>query len=350
MGRALELYLQLWRTKPTKVYSYNNCSFLQRFPAIGVTPKPITPAWFGIPLIPEAFHPPAPVMMLTDQMASQQWLGNFNPDGAINPHDVDQSGAGRFREVGRFNPNASSLQGGIFAEEQNHMPRGNMAAVQRVKARNSTDFRERLALAEARDGQTATLYSGNDDLVHYAGARPQPKKQLSPRSRRNAILNKQQSVMDKTAEEQRQRQYKNVAKNGYLAHYRDEDDGMGKAAGGKSKTLVMQQKLYEQQQQVFGRATQQQDRRTQIQRQQQQMQMQQEQHQRMWGAAAGGRPCLGAADAPDAHAGGAAQGRGCPVRARSAPGPAGAAVQDGLGRQPSQADGLIGHQVRMRAL
>lgn len=261
--------------------SYNNCSFLQRFPAIGVTPKPITPAWFGIPLIPEAFHPPAPVMMLTDQMASQQWLGNFNPDGAINPHDVDQSGAGRFREVGRFNPNASSLQGGIFAEEQNHMPRGNMAAVQRVKARNSTDFLERLALAEARDGQTATLYSGNDDLVHYAGARPQPKKQLSPRSRRNAILNKQQSVMDKTAEEQRQRQYKNVAKNGYLAHYRDEDDGMGKAAGGKSKTLVMQQKLYEQQQQVFGRATQQQDRRTQIQRQQQQMQMQQEQHQRM---------------------------------------------------------------------
>ena len=59
-------------------------------------------------------------------------------------------------------------------------------------------------------------------------------------------INKQQSVMDKTAEEQRQRQYKNVAKNGYLAHYRDEDDGMGKAAGGKSKTLVMQQKLYEQ--------------------------------------------------------------------------------------------------------
>jgi flagellar biosynthesis GTPase FlhF len=222
-------------------------------------------------------------MWATDQSQSQQWLADFNPDARINPHDVDQSGAGRFMEVGRFDPNKSSQQGGIFAgeAEMDYVPRGNVAAVQRVKARNSSDFLERLALAEARDGESGALFSGNDDLVHYAGARPQPKRQLSARSRANAIMNKQQAVMDKTAEEQRQRQWANVAKQGYLTHYRDEDDGMGKAAGGRSKTLVVQQKLYEQQQQTFSQATQQQDRRAMIQRQQQHQQQAQEHHQRM---------------------------------------------------------------------
>ena len=221
---------------------------------------------------------------MTDQMQSQTWLNNFNPDAGINPHDVDQSGAGRFQEVGRFNPNASSVSGGIFggeAEALQNVPRGNTAAVQRVKSRASQgDFLSRLEAAEKRDGQGIDMYSGNANEVHYAGARPQQKRQMSARSRAAAILDKQQAVMDKEADAQRNRQWQNVAKNGMLQSWHDGDGGGEMAAGGRSKTLQVQQRMYKEQQQTMARAHVEQERTLAFQRQQQQQQeMRQQQAQ-----------------------------------------------------------------------
>ena len=213
---------------------------------------------------------------ISDSMQSQMWLNNFNPDAGINPHDVDQSGAGRFKEVGRFNPNASSVSGGIFAGEENqYMPRGNTAAIQRVKSRPTQgDFLSRLEAAEQRD-------EGSFQEQHYAGARPQPKRQMSPRSRAAAILNKQQAVMDKEADAQRQRQWQNVSKNGMLQSWHDGEGSGEMAAGGRSKTLQVQQRMYKQQQETMARAQADQDRTLTFQRQQQQQQeMRQQQVQR----------------------------------------------------------------------
>ena len=222
----------------------------------------------------------------TDSMNAQRWLSNFNPDRTPNPHDVDHTGAGRFKEVGRFDPNRSSVSGGIFggqAEAMQNVPRGNVAAINRVKGRATQgDFLQRLALAEARDGGGPNLYSGNDAEVHYAGARPQAKTPMTAQARAQAILEKQQAVADREAEAQRARQWNHVAKNGLLQQWQTEEDGNGMAAGGKSKTLAVQEKLYKEQQQTLAQATVQQGRQAQMERQQQhhQMQMQQRQQQR----------------------------------------------------------------------
>merc|ERR1712216_552764 len=99
---------------------------------------------------------PAMAHFRTDASSYGSHMENFNPDAGLNPHDVDQTGAGQFKRVGRFDPLSSSVSGGIFGGTPQQQQRGNVAAINRVKARanGGGDFLDRLALAEANDVQT----------------------------------------------------------------------------------------------------------------------------------------------------------------------------------------------------
>jgi hypothetical protein len=193
-------------------------------------------------------------------------LRNFNPDAHHNPHDVDQTGAGRFHNPGRFNPAASSVQGGIFASEpQETQPRGNVRAINRVKARTSTDFLERLAIAEANDAGGPNMYSANR---HAAGARPQsrdgfhgpaadgtqPQQQMN---RADTLAAKKQAAMDRAAEVQRQRQWQAVERQGLHPGRLEgwEASAHEPTAGAKSKAFKAQEQVVGQQRKLLTHAT-----------------------------------------------------------------------------------------------
>lgn len=164
-------------------------------------------------------------------------FAGFNPDAARNPHDVDHTGPGQFKKVGRFDPLSSSVAGGIFGGEAEPRPRGNVAAVQRVKAlpTGGGDFLDRLALAEARD-----------DKQYAAGARPRSARRgASPRpasayERAAQILNHHQAVADRHTQQQQERQWSALQKQTNLSDFRAGRDGGegGTAAGAKSRSLA----------------------------------------------------------------------------------------------------------------
>lgn len=116
--------------------------------------------------------------MQTDAMRIGSHMGaDFFPEQAHNPH----SGVGRFRDVGRFDPTKSSMQGGIFAPaEERQAP----AAVMRMRARASGggDFLDRLAVAERNDQEShrniQNIYSAE---VHAAGGRPAERDRFANR-------------------------------------------------------------------------------------------------------------------------------------------------------------------------
>ena len=190
----------------------------------------------------------------TDAQRYGAHLGpGFNPDGRLNPHDVAHTGPGQFRygQSKRFDPLSSSVPGGVFAGEpqENVRPRGNVEAIQRVKAlpTGGGDFLDRLALAEARD-------SARDPIsqVHAAGARPERQRGASPRrpqsaqSRASKILNAHQTVADGYAQQQQARQWNAMQKQGLssgLSDYKTGRDGGegGAAAGAKSRGLRAQE-------------------------------------------------------------------------------------------------------------
>ena len=182
----------------------------------------------------------------SDAQYANRHLANFNPDRSINPHDVDQSGAGQFKRVGKFDPMKSSVPGGIFGGEVDERPRGNVAAIQRVKAlpTGGSDFLSRLEAAEQRDGQG--IYSDRAQ-IHAAGGRvgkARPSTAETPstaHSRAAKILNSHQSVSDHYQQQQLQRQQSWLERQGHLTSFKDGRDGGESAAGAKSRALQVRE-------------------------------------------------------------------------------------------------------------
>ena len=188
----------------------------------------------------------------TDAQRYGSHLAGFNPDGRLNPHDVAHTGAGQFRygQSKRFDPLSSSVPGGVFggAPQENMLPRGNVEAIQRVKAlpTGGGDFLDRLALAEARDSARDPI----SQVQQAAGARPRgasPRRPESAQSRASKILNAHQTVADGYAQQQQARQWNAMQKQGLgssgLSDYKAGRDGGegGAAAGAKSRGLRAQE-------------------------------------------------------------------------------------------------------------
>jgi len=200
----------------------------------------------------------------TDSSAygSHQMAAGFNPDRMLNPHDVDHTGPGQFKKVGRYDPLSSSLSGGLFAPPVDERPRGNVDAVQRVKSRptGGGDFLDRLSAAEGRD-------DAFNAQMHAAGARPGSGRRhaASPRpqsayARAAKILEHHQNVADNFAEKQQQRQWNSLQKQQLLPEFRNGRASMegGAAAGAKSRTLQIQEHALAAQQAGFQQSWQQQ--------------------------------------------------------------------------------------------
>ena len=192
-------------------------------------------------------------MFVTNAQFAQRHLSSFNPEGAINPHDVDQSGPGRFMDRGRFDPMKSSVQGGIFAGDvPDERPRGNVNAIQRVKSlpTGGGDFLDRLAAAESRDG--AGIYSDRQNIYGERGAaggrigkdheRPSPAEGPNAAySRAAKILNSHQTAADHYQQQQLSRQQAWLERQGGLSQHKDGRDGSEAAAGAKSRALQVRE-------------------------------------------------------------------------------------------------------------